>query len=104
KGAWGSDAITGSINEPQSRGADHAVFERRILGDKARLKALTQEMSAEVSPRWLADNLPGTHREEIVDVRGMAQVLNLFDHCGANHPVLVAHEFVLTDGAGHDYG
>ncbi|HKF29792.1 MAG TPA: alkaline phosphatase family protein [Candidatus Binataceae bacterium] len=104
KRALGSDAITASINEPQSRGADHAVFERRILGDKARLKALTQEMSAEVSPRWLADNLPGTHREEIVDVRGMAQVLNLFDHCGANHPVFVAHEFVLTDGAGHDYG
>lgn len=104
KRVLGSDAITASIHEPQSRGADHAVFERRILGDKARLKALTQEMSAEVSPRWMADKLPGMHREEIVDVRGMAQVLNLFDHCGANHPVLVAHEFVLTDGAGHDYG
>jgi phosphonoacetate hydrolase len=104
KRALGSDAITASIHEPQSRGADHAVFERRIVGDKARLKALTQEMSAEVSPRWMADNLPGMRREEIVDVRGMAQVLNLFDHCGANHPVLVAHEFVLTDGAGHEYG
>jgi hypothetical protein len=104
KRALGSDAITASIHEPQSRGADHAVFERRILGDKARLKALTQEMSAEVSPRWMSDNLPGMYREEIVDVRGMAQVLNLFDHCGANHPVFVAHEFVLTDGAGHDYG
>jgi len=104
KRALGSDAITASIHEPQSRGADHAVFERRLVGDKARLKALTEKMLAEVSPRWMADNLPGMHREEIVDVRGMAQVLNLFEHCGANHPVFVAHEFVLTDGAGHDYG
>jgi hypothetical protein len=104
KRALGSGAITASIHEPQSRGADHAVFERRIVGDKARLKALTQAMSAEVSPRWMADNLPGMHREEIVDIRGMAQVLNLFAYCGANHPVFVAHEFVLTDGAGHDYG
>jgi len=104
KRVFGPRAITASIHEPQSRGADHAVFERRVLGDKARLKALTQEMMGEVSPRWTADNLPGMHREEIVDVRGMAQVLNLFDHCGGNHPVFVAHEFVLTDGAGHDYG
>jgi phosphonoacetate hydrolase len=104
KRVLGPDAITASIHEPQSRGADHAVFERRILGDKARLKALTQQMSNDVSPRWTADDMPGMHREELIDVRGMAQVLNLFEHCGDNHPVFVAHEFVLTDGAGHDYG
>ena len=28
----------------------------------------------------------------------------LFEHCGDAPPVFVAHEFVLTDGAGHDYG
>jgi hypothetical protein len=100
----GARAITASIHEPQGRGADHAVFERRIVGDKARLKSLTAEMSADVSPRWAADKLPAMTREEIVDIRGMAQVINLFDHCGDDAPVFVAHEFVLTDGAGHDYG
>lgn len=100
----GANAITASIHEPQGRGADHAVFERRIVGDKARLKALTKEMSADLSPRWMADGKPGMHNEEIVDVRGMAQMLALFEHCGDAPPVFVAHEFVLTDGAGHDYG
>lgn len=100
----GPRAITASIHEPQGRGADHAVFERRIIGDKARLKALTQDMSGDISPRWMADNMPEMRREEFVDIRGMAQVINLFDHCGANPPVFVAHEFVLPDGAGHDYG
>jgi phosphonoacetate hydrolase len=104
KRAMGPGAITASIHEPQGRGADHAVFERRILGDKSRLKALTQEMSGDISPRWMADNMPEMRREEMVDIRGMAQAINLFDHCGARPPVFVAHEFVLTDGAGHDYG
>jgi Type I phosphodiesterase / nucleotide pyrophosphatase len=104
KRASGPRAITASIHEPQGRGADHAVFERRIVGDKARLKTLTAEMISDVSPRWAVDNMPAMTREEIVDIRGMAQVLNLFEHCGDAAPVFVAHEFVLTDGAGHDYG
>ncbi len=104
KRAAGPGAITASIHEPQGRGADHAVFERRIVGDKARLKALTAEMSYDVSPRWAADNMPTMIREEIVDIRGMAQAINLFEHCGGDAPVFVAHEFVITDGAGHDYG
>ncbi|MFZ2059869.1 MAG: alkaline phosphatase family protein [Candidatus Binatus sp.] len=104
KRAGGKGTITASIHEPQGRGADHAVFERRIVGDKTRLKALTAEMASDVSPRWAADNMPAMTREEIVDIRGMAQVINLFDHCGDEAPVFVAHEFVLTDGAGHDYG
>jgi phosphonoacetate hydrolase len=104
KRAGGPGTITASIHEPQGRGADHAAFERRIVGDKARLKALTAEMISDVSPRWAADNMPALTREEIVDVRGMAQLINLFDHCGDRPPAFVAHEFVLTDGAGHDYG
>jgi hypothetical protein len=106
KRVGGEGTITASIHEPQGRGADHAVFERRIVGDKARLKALTAEMASDVSPRWADDNMPGMAREEIVDIRGMAQVINLFEHCSDNEkaPVFVAHEFVLTDGAGHDYG
>jgi predicted AlkP superfamily pyrophosphatase or phosphodiesterase len=104
--AGGNGTITASIHEPQGRGADHAVFERRIVGDKTRLKALTAEMASDVSPRWAADNIPAMTREEIVDIRGMAQLIALFEHC-ADHgkaPIFVAHEFVLTDGAGHDYG
>ena len=104
KRVYGPGTITASINEPQGRGADHAAFERRIVGDKTRLKALTAEMSSDVSPRWLADDMPEMRREEIVDIRGMAQALNLFDHCDDQPPRFVAHEFVLTDGAGHDYG
>lgn len=99
----GPRAVTASIHEPQGRGADHAVFERRILGDKQRLKALTAELRKDVSPRWAADQMHSVEREEVVDLRGLAQVYNLFDHC-AEPPVFVAHEFVLTDGAGHDYG
>jgi len=104
KRVHGPHAITASIHEPQGRGADHAAFERRLLGDKERLKAITEELSSDVSPRWMADGRPGLHNEEIIDIRGMAQVVNLFDHCGDRPPVFVAHEFVLTDGAGHDYG
>ncbi|MGC2492851.1 alkaline phosphatase family protein [Candidatus Binatus sp.] len=104
KRAGGEGAITASIHEPQGRGADHAVFERRIVGDKTRLKALTAEMASDVSARWADDNMPAMTREEIVDIRGVAQVINLFEHCGDEAPVFVAHEFVLTDGAGHDYG
>jgi predicted AlkP superfamily pyrophosphatase or phosphodiesterase len=106
KRAGGERAITASIHEPQGRGADHAVFERRIVGDKVRLKALTAEMASDVGPRWAADNMPGMTREEIVDIRGMAQLITLLEHCGDSDkaPVFVAHEFVLTDGAGHDYG
>jgi phosphonoacetate hydrolase len=104
KRVYGPDAITASIHEPQGRGADHAVFERRIVGDKARLKALTAEMAHDVSPRWEADGKHSMQREEIVDIRGMAQVINLFEHCAGQPPVFVAHEFVSTDGAGHDYG
>src|SRR3984957_12329326 len=104
KRVGGEGTITASIHEPQGRGADHAVFERRIVGDKARLKALTAEMVSDVSARGAADKLPATAGEEIVDIRGMAQVINLFEHCSDEAPVFVAHEFVLTDGAGHDYG
>ncbi|HVN63407.1 MAG TPA: alkaline phosphatase family protein, partial [Candidatus Binataceae bacterium] len=100
----GPGSITASIHEPQGRGADHAVFERRIVGDKARLKTLTQEMISDISPRWKADEKLAVEREEIVDVRGMAQALNLFERATDADPVFVAHEFVLTDGAGHDYG
>ncbi|HLX36652.1 MAG TPA: alkaline phosphatase family protein, partial [Candidatus Binataceae bacterium] len=84
------------------------VFEKRIIGDKIRLKDRTIEMMEDISPRWMGDEKPAMHREEVVDIRGMAQLINLFEHCDAktpeNFPRFIAHEFVLTDGAGHDYG
>ncbi len=104
KRVYGPDTLTASIHEPQGRGADHNVFERRFVGDKTRLKEITIGLMDTVSPRWMADGRPAMHREEVVDVRGMAQVAALFEHCGENFPRFVAHEFVLTDGAGHDYG
>lgn len=104
KRAFGDGAITASIHEPQSRGADHATFERRIVGDKQRLRELTAELIKDVSPRWNDEGHPDLHREEVVDARGIAQMHNLFNHCGDQPPVFVAHEFVLTDGVGHEYG
>ncbi len=108
KRVFGADTITASIHEPQGRGADHNAFEKRIVGDKIRLRDLTIEMIGDISPRWMADEKPAMHREEVVDIRGMAQLINLLEHCGErtpkNMPMFVAHEFVLTDGAGHDYG
>ncbi len=108
KRVFGADTITVSIHEPQGRGADHNVFEKRVVGDKIRLKDLTIGMMQDISPRWMADEKPAMHREEVVDIRGMAQLINLLEHCGErapeNFPKFVAHEFVLTDGAGHDYG
>ncbi len=104
KRVFGADTITVSIHEPQGRGADHNVFEKRVIGDKIRLKDLTIAMMSEISPRWMADDKPAMHREEVVDIRGMAQLINLLEHCGDRAPKFIAHEFVLTDGAGHDYG
>ena len=111
KRVFGAATITVSIHEPQGRGADHNVFEKRVIGDKIRLKDLTIAMmnnADAISPRWRAEVHPAMHREEVVDIRGMAQLINLLEHCGenapANMPKFFAHEFVLTDGAGHDFG
>lgn len=99
----GAAARTASIHEPQGRGADHAPLEGRVLGRRDRLKALTAELTAAISPRWLADGHQAVHREALVDARGLAQVIELFDGPDAP-PLLTAHELTLTDGAGHEYG
>jgi hypothetical protein len=96
--------LTANINEPQGRGADHAALERRVIGPRDRLKALTAGFVEEIQPRYMADGHENTHREAILDARGLAQVLVLFDDPSHAPPVFVAHEFALTDGAGHDYG
>lgn len=100
----GRAAFTASIHEPQGRGADHAALEGRVVGPRDRLKLLTAEFQRDVSPRYLAEGLEAVHREAVLDARGLAQVMVLFDDPSHPPPVLVAHEFTLTDGAGHDYG
>mgnify|MGYP000547082636 CR=1 FL=1 len=40
----------------------------------------------------------------VLDVRGLAQVLELFDRDDADPPSFVYHELALTDGAGHEFG
>ncbi|HVN87420.1 MAG TPA: alkaline phosphatase family protein [Candidatus Binatia bacterium] len=100
----GASAFTANIHEPQGRGADHAALERRIVGPRDRLKALTAEFSDAIHPRYRADGHEGVLREAVLDARGMAQITVLLDDPTHPSPVLVAHEFALTDGAGHDYG
>jgi hypothetical protein len=100
----GAGAFTASIHEPQGRGADHAALERRVVGPRDRLKALTAEFSAAIHPRYLADGKEAVYREALLDARGLAQLMVLFDDPAHPPPVFVAHEFALTDGAGHDYG
>jgi hypothetical protein len=103
-GSFGDVAFTASIHEPQGRGADHAPLERRIVGPRDRLKALTAELLEEINPRWRRDGHEGVLREALLDARGLAQVQVLFDDPSLPPPIFVAHEFAVTDGAGHDYG
>lgn len=100
----GTQAFTANIHEPQGRGADHAALERRVVGPRDRLRATTPDFVATINPRYAADGKEGVYREALLDARGMAQLMMLFDDPSHPTPVLVAHEFALTDGAGHDYG
>jgi hypothetical protein len=105
-GPWqGSDgAFTAAIHEPCTRGADHSVLERRVIGDRDRLRALTSECSSDVSPRWDNEGHRAALNEATVDNRGIAQVLQLFSDDTHPAPIFVFHEFTLTDGTGHDFG
>ena len=100
----GPTAFTVNIHEPQGRGADHAALERRIVGPRDRLRVLTAEFVDAINPRYAADGKEAVYREAVLDARGMAQLTVLLDDPTHPPPVLVAHEFALTDGAGHDYG
>ncbi len=97
-------AFTASIHEPCTRGADHATLERVVIGDRARLKELTQRFGGDTSPKWLADGQQGAHDESIIDTRGVAQAIVLYTDEGHPPPKFMFHELVLTDGVGHDYG
>jgi phosphonoacetate hydrolase len=100
----GQQAFTVNIHEPQGRGADHAALEGRVVGARDRLKALTPTLVEAINPRYVADGKDAVYREALLDARGLAQLMVLFEDPAHARPVLVAHEFALTDGAGHDYG
>ena len=97
-------SFTAAVNEPQGRGADHASLERRVVGDRARLRAFTAEFMQGIRPRWQADGLEDVQQQAVADARGMAQVALLFEATDHPPPEFVFHEFALTDAAGHDYG
>lgn len=100
----GEQTLTAAIHEPQGRGAVHAALERRVVGPRDRLKVLTQECLTQIHPRYEQEGKEGVVREAMLDARGLAQVLVLFDDPAHEPPAFVAHELAMTDGAGHDYG
>lgn len=97
------DAFTVAIHAPFGRSAKHAVLEGRNLCDRARVKELTAELSADMHPRW-----PGEHAavasESLLDTRGVAQMAELLTRTDLPAPRFVYHELAVTDGAGHEYG
>ena len=98
-------ALTASIIEPCTRGADHATLENRLVGDRDRLKGLTQETAHEISPRWKAELEEFGHRMMgEIDNRGLAQARLLFLDESHAPPKFVFHEFSQPDAAAHDYG
>jgi hypothetical protein len=96
-------ALTASIHEPCTRGADHATLERRVIGDRDRLREITQRYMGDTQPKWLDDDQKGAHTESVVDGRGVAQAIVLYTSEHAP-PRFMFHELTLTDGVGHDYG
>ena len=105
-GSWQGErgALTAAIHEPCTRGADHSVLERRIVGDRDQLRALTKEGHADSSPRWSEEGLQKVRDVSILDTRGVAQVVVLFTEEGHPPPAFTFHEISLTDRVGHDFG
>lgn len=107
-GAWDGamgGAFVASVNEPCTRGADHASLERQLIGDRGDLIALTKETEDEISPRWFAElNEQGHKLMGQIDNRGMAQVRQLLRDRSHPVPKFIFHEFSQPDSAAHDYG
>jgi hypothetical protein len=97
-------AFTASIQQPCTRGADHATLERIVVGDKGRLREVTERYAGDTSDKWLQDKQEVAHRESVLDGRGVAQAIVLYTDEGHPPPKFVFHEFGLTDAVGHDYG
>jgi hypothetical protein len=105
KRVLGPGAFTASINEPCTRGADHASLERRLVGNRGRLIALTKETEHEINPRWFRELEEEGHKlQGQIDNRGLAQARLLFEDESHPAPVFVYHEFAQPDSSAHDYG
>jgi len=100
----GDGCVTAAIHAPFGRGASHAVLEGRILGDRERLKQRTAQLRGDESARWAVDNNKDAAKESMLDSRGMAQVIELFECADVASPDFVYQEFIITDGVGHEYG
>ena len=105
-GAWEGQqgAVTASIHEPCTRGADHATLERLVIGDRDRLREITQRYMSDTSPKWMDDEQKGAQVESVTDGRGVAQAIVLYTDDSHPPPKFMFHELTLTDGVGHDYG
>lgn len=105
-GDWqGHDgAFTATIHEPCSRDADHTVLERRTIGDPGRLRAHTKEAAPDISPRWRLEDIDHIGTSSMIDNRGIAQAIVLFTDDSHPPPIFTFHQFMITDGAGHDFG
>ncbi len=106
-GSWNGreGAFTASVNEPCTRGADHASLERVLIGDRERLKELTAETEGDISPRWTEElQATGHHLNGLIDNRALAQARQIFEDETHPAPKLVYFEFSLPDAAAHDYG
>jgi len=97
-------AFTASIHEPCTRGADHATLERRVIGDRDRLREITARYAGDTNPKWEADGQKGAYGESVVENRGLAQAIVLYTDESHPAPKFMFHEMPLTDGVGHDYG
>ncbi|GIW13250.1 MAG: hypothetical protein KatS3mg062_0689 [Tepidiforma sp.] len=105
KRVLGPGAFTASVNEPCTRGADHASLERRLVGERGRLVALTKETEHEINPRWAEELEEEGHRlQGQIDNRGLAQARLLFLDESHPTPVFVYHEFAQPDSSAHEYG
>jgi arylsulfatase A-like enzyme len=97
-------ALTASINEPCTRGADHANLEYRMLVDRERLKAVTAETLPEV-----VDYIPHFGQNShgmtgIIDNRALGQVRALLLDDTLPTPAMMFIELTSTDSVGHEVG
>ncbi len=103
-GAMGG-ALVASVNEPCTRGADHASLERRLVGDRGELIMLTKETEGGISPRWFNELEEQGHKlMGQIDNRALGQARQLLRDGSHPVPKFMFHEFSQPDSAAHDYG
>lgn len=103
-GAMGG-ALTASVNEPCTRGADHASLERKLVGDRGELIMLTKETEHEISPRWFTELENQGHKlMGQIDNRALGQARQLLRDTTHLPPKFTYLELTQPDSAAHDYG